>query len=76
MSKDWHEKPPPTVRSLKDAIRSAEQRRSDLRLIVQVHPWDWDTVILVDEIYRLRRSGGKHDGDADSPQSKPHPESS
>jgi hypothetical protein len=58
-AKDWHEKPPPDVRSLKDAIRAAEQLRGDLRFIVQVHASDWDKVILVDEIYRLRRSGGR-----------------
>ena len=61
MSKDWHEKPPTNVRSLKDAIRAAEFLRGDLRLVAQVYAWDWDKVILVDEIYRLRRSHERTD---------------
>ena len=52
---DWHEKPPPDVRSVNDAIRSAENRARDLRLTVQVHAFDWDEVILADEVNRLRR---------------------
>jgi hypothetical protein len=58
MSRSWHQKPPPDVRSLKDAIAAAERLRSDLRLVVQVHASDWDKVILVDELYRLRRTAG------------------
>ena len=52
---DWHEKPPPEVRSLADALRSAEQRERDLPRIVQVYASDWDEVILAHEVYRLRR---------------------
>lgn len=50
---DWHRKPPAEVRSLTDAIQSAERREADLALIVQVHASDWDTVILSDEVKRL-----------------------
>ena len=51
--KDWHEKPPPEVRSVRDALHSAEQRRRDLPLVVQVRAYDWDEVILADEVKRL-----------------------
>lgn len=53
-TQDWQEKPPADVRSVNDAIRSAEQRARDLRLTIQVHAWDWDEVILADEVKRLR----------------------
>lgn len=65
-SSSWHQKPPSDVRSLKDAIRAAERLRGDLKLIVQVNASDWDKVILVDEIYRLRRSGGRSSSSGDS----------
>lgn len=55
---DWHEKPPANVRSVSDAMASAERRRRDLPLIVQVMAYDWDEVILADEILRLRRKYG------------------
>lgn len=52
---NWHRKPPPDVRSVSDALRSADQRRRDLPRIVQVYASDWDEVILADEVDRLRR---------------------
>lgn len=52
--KDFHSKPPPEERSVSAALLTAEFRRSDLPQIVQVHARDWDTVILADEIYRLK----------------------
>ena len=53
-STDWHEKPPPEVRSVSDAMASAERKRRDLPLVVQVFAYDWDAVILADEIKKLR----------------------
>lgn len=55
MARDWHEKPPADARSVGDALRSADQKRRDLPLIVQVRASDWDEVILADEVYRLRQ---------------------
>lgn len=52
--KDFHRKPAQHERSVAEAIISAERSRTDLPQIVQVHARDWDTVILVDEVYRLR----------------------
>ena len=54
--KDWHEKPPPEVRSVADAMNSADRQKRDLPRIVQVYASDWDKVILADEIDRLRRA--------------------
>jgi len=51
----WHEKPPPDVRSVSDAMRRADQNKRDLPRIVQVYAYDWDLVILADEVDRLRR---------------------
>lgn len=51
---DWHEKPPADVRSVADALNSAERLRVDLPHIIQVYARDWDKVILADEIRRLQ----------------------
>ena len=50
MSKYWRKKPPTKVRSVADALLSAERMRKDLPEIVQVFAWEWDKVILADEI--------------------------
>jgi len=47
---DWHVKPPPSVRSVDDALRSAERNRRELPIIVQVYASDWDKVILADKL--------------------------
>lgn len=52
---DWHEKPPLEVRSLGDAMKSAERKRAELPKVVQVYARDWDTVIMADAILALRR---------------------
>ena len=51
--KDWHEKPPSTVRSVADAMKDAERQRRELPYVVQVYARDWDKVILADEVLRL-----------------------
>lgn len=53
--RDWHIKPPPSVRSVEDALKRAKRKRQDLPLVVQVFASDWDLVILADEIKRLRK---------------------
>ncbi len=52
---DFHRKPLPNERTIEDALRSAEQKRKELPLVVQVYASDWDTIVLADEIYRLRQ---------------------
>jgi hypothetical protein len=52
--KDWHKKPPAEIRSVEDALRDAERQRYELPLVVQVYAYEWDKVILADEIHRLR----------------------
>lgn len=51
---DWHEKPPSSVRSINDALASAEQDKDDFRHLVQVLPSDWDKVILADALVKTR----------------------
>lgn len=51
---DYHQKPLPSERSVEHSIMYAEQKRKELPKIIQVYAHDWDTVILTDEIYRLR----------------------
>lgn len=51
---DWHVKPPSKVRSVQDALASAERRRNDLPHVVQVYAADWDEVILADHIATLK----------------------
>lgn len=53
--KDFHRKPYCYERSVDDALLSAERRRDDLPHVIQVRDFDWDNVILADEIYRLRK---------------------
>jgi hypothetical protein len=53
---DWHRKPPASVRSVEQAMDRAERQKKDLSLVVQVHDYDWDLVILADEIKRLRKA--------------------
>lgn len=50
--KDWHTKPPETVRSVADALKDAERLRKELPNTVQVCASDWDKVILADELKR------------------------
>lgn len=45
-----HSKPTVDERSVDDALKSAERRRTDLPQVVQVYPYDWDTVILADAL--------------------------
>lgn len=52
---DWTVKPPPNVRSVQDALASAEIRRKDLPKVVQVYARDWDSVILADHIAEIKR---------------------
>jgi len=51
--KDWHKKPPRSVRSVQDALKDAERLRREMPHVVQVRAYDWDKVILADEIHRL-----------------------
>lgn len=48
-----HVYPSPKVRSVAMAMQAAEKKRKDLPMIVQVYPYDWDTVILTDHIKLL-----------------------
>ena len=57
--KDWHKKPPASVRSVEQAMDRAERQRHDLPLVVQVYDYQWDLVILADEIKRLRKAQEK-----------------
>ena len=52
----WNEMPPPEVRSVEDALAMAERHRLDHRIIVCVYAYDWDIVLLADEVKRLRAS--------------------
>jgi hypothetical protein len=51
----FHRKPKSSERSVNDALLSAEQCKLDLPQIIQVVDYQWDTVILADEIKRLRK---------------------
>jgi hypothetical protein len=42
-------------RTVHQALAHAEDSRELLPRIVQVSPYDWDIVVLADEIYRLRK---------------------
>ena len=53
--RDYHRKPPKKIRSVEDAMQSAERMRAELPQIIQVLPHDWDKVILADEIKRLSK---------------------
>ena len=55
-SADFHAKPAARVRSIQHALNRAELDRKQLPQIVQVSPWDWDRVILADEVYRLQKA--------------------
>lgn len=56
---DFYRKPLPNERTIEDALWAAEQKREELPQIVQVYARDWDTIILADEIYRLRKLLGQ-----------------
>jgi hypothetical protein len=51
---DWHQKPPPYVRSVEHAMHRAEVDRENLAQSTDVLSMDWDCVILADEVKRLR----------------------
>lgn len=52
--KDFHRKPLNSERSVARVMERAEWLRKELPEIIQVHDYDWDIVILADEIKRLR----------------------
>jgi len=56
---NWHKKPPKSVRLVEQAMDRAERQKHDLPLIVQVYDYEWDLVILADEIKRLRKAQEK-----------------
>ena len=56
---DWHRKPPKSVRSVEQAMDRAERQKKNLPLTVQVYDYNWDLVILSDEIKRLRKAQEK-----------------
>ena len=55
----WLKKPPKSVRSVEHAMDRAIRQKYTLPLLVQVHDFDWDLVILADEIKRLRKAQEK-----------------
>ena len=57
--KNWHTKPPKSVRSVEDALRRAEVNKEEIPHIVQVLATDWDLVLLADEVKRLRKAQEK-----------------
>ena len=58
-NKNWHKKPPKSVRSVEDALRRAEINREEIPHIAQVLARDWDLVLLADEVKRLRKAQEK-----------------
>lgn len=56
---NWHTKPPKSVRSVEQAMDRALRQKRDLPLVVQVYDYDWDLVILADEVKRLRKAQNK-----------------
>lgn len=50
MNRNWHTKPPKSVRSVEDALRRAEVNREEIPHIAQVLATDWDLVLLADKV--------------------------
>ena len=55
MSRDFHRKPKPEIRCVRDALSNASRLRRELPKIVQVSALDWDLVILADDWLRQSR---------------------